>query len=102
MSESAVPRELLLLWEPHPLLASGLALRSPCPADWVLLPHPAGGGPGGNNALFHGRAGGFVATSREERRSCEKQFWKWKEICSQREGAEPVPACAQHSLHLGL
>ena len=82
-------------WE-APARQTGLLLRGFC------FPHPAGGGPGGNNALFHGRAGGFVATSREKRRSCERLFWKWKEICSQREGAEPVPACARHSLHLGL
>ena len=82
-------------WE-APTRQAGLLLSRFC------SPHPAGGGPGGNNALFHRRAGGFVATSREKRLSCDRLFWKWKEICFQREGAKPVPGCAQHSPHLGL
>lgn len=83
VSPFAVPGELFLLWQPHPLLSSrpgtgdaptrqaGLLLER------VLLSHPAGGGPGGNNALFHGRAGWFCCNMPGRGTAVRGLFWKW-------------------------
>ena len=64
-------------------------------------PHPAGGGPGGDHAFFHGRQVALLQhPGRRGRPSCERLFWKWKEIYFQREGAEQVSGCVQPSPHL--
>lgn len=93
------------MWEQYPLLGSGLASRTPhlgsSPVGTALLPTRLGAAQVGDHAFFHRRQVVLLQhPGRRGRPSCERLFWKWKEIYFQREGAKQVPGCVQPSPHL--